>query len=107
MLWITESALLYVILGLMQVLNYQPGISGMSRQLERLGKLNFWRSDLIGKGRYGSVVKGRCEKCMVDVAVKHLDKYDSQVESDILWKASGHLNVIHYFCLKDNDVEFM
>ena len=46
-------------------------------------------------------------RCMVDVAVKRLDKYDSQVESDILWKASGHPNVIRYYCLKDNDIEFM
>ena len=91
----------------MQVLNCQPGIAEMSRQLERIGKLNFCRSDLIGKGRYGSVFKGRYDRYMVDVAVKRLDKYDSQVESDILWKASGHPNVIRYFCLKDIDVEFM
>ena len=42
----------------------------MSRPLERIGKLKFCRSDLIGKGHYGWVFNGSYEKCMVDLAVK-------------------------------------
>ena len=77
------------------------------QEMERIGKLNFSRLDLIGKGRYGWVFKGKYNKGMIDVAVKRVEKRESQVESLLLSKADSHPNIVRYFCTKENDVEFM
>ena len=78
----------------------------MSRQLEKIGKLSFCRADLVGKGRYSWVFRGKYDN-MVEVAVKRLEKRESQVESHLFRKADGHHNIIRYFCTKENDIEFM
>jgi predicted Ser/Thr protein kinase len=77
----------------------------MSRQFEKIGKLSFFRSDLIGKGRFGWVFKGKYD--MNEAAVKRIEKRDSQVESHIFREADRHPNIIRYFCTKAKDIEFM
>jgi hypothetical protein len=77
----------------------------MSIEMEKIGELSFCRSDLIAKGRYGWIFRGKCD--MEDAAVKRLEKWESKVESHIFRKADNHPNIIRYFCTKENDVEFM
>ena len=73
--------------------------------MEKIGKLSFSRGDFIGRGRYGTVFRGKLEGSL-NVAIKRLEKRFTQVESHSLLKADGHPNIIRYFSTEESDIEF-
>ena len=50
---------------------------------ERIGKLILWRNDLVGQGRYDSVLKGKYESGKV-VAVKIIKKKNSKLDMKMI-----------------------
>ena len=39
-----------------------------------MGKLTFSRDDLLGKGGYGTVFRGKLERTIDDLAIKRIEK---------------------------------
>ena len=74
--------------------------------MEKIGELTFFRSDLIGSGRFGWVFRGKLTDA-VDVAVKRIEKRLVHVESKDYLMAHKHPNIIRYFATKHKDVEFL
>ena len=74
----------------------------MSKQNEeRIGKLILWRNDLVGQGRYGSVLKGKYESEKV-VAVKIIKKKNSKLDVKKILKAGNHGNIAHFFGVEED-----
>ena len=74
---------------------------------EKIGsKLSFNISDLIKKGRYGKVFQGTYQGCKA-VAIKRLDKSETEVDIKAYMDVWGHANIIQLFCIKTSHKEFM
>jgi thiazole synthase ThiGH ThiG subunit len=79
--------------------------------MEEINGLEFDRSVLLGKGRYGSVFKGKIEKKKSDraltVAVRRVEKMETIVDSQMLLKQNTkHPNVVRFYGTEESDVEF-
>lgn len=74
--------------------------------MEKIGKVSFSRSDFLGRGRFGSVFRGKLNNTL-DIAVKRVEKRLVHIEADTFFRADGHANIIRHYCTKDKDVEFM
>ena len=74
--------------------------------MEKIGKISFCRSDFLGRGRFGSVFKGKLNNTL-DIAVKRVEKRIAHIEANAFFRADGHSNIIRHYCTKDKDVEFM
>jgi len=73
---------------------------------KKVGKLSFNISDLIKKGRYGKVFRGTYEGCKA-VAIKRLDKSETEVDIKLYMDVWGHANIIQLFCIETSHQEFM
>ena len=79
--------------------------------MEKISSLEFDRSVLLGKGRYGPVFKGTMEKKKSDkaftVAVRRVEKIETIVDSHLLHKQlTKHPNVVSFFGTEESDIEF-
>ena len=94
---------------------------------EEVGRILYHRGNFLGKGRFGTVFRGKFESkflyCntlwaviqsfvllidILDVAVKRLERRSARVDMAILNKVGFHANVLRYQGSEDNgDVEYM
>ena len=74
-------------------------------EMEKIDDLSFSRAAIVGRGRFSTVMKGELEA--KSVAVKRYQDVVTQINSEIMMKANGHINIIQYHCVKRNDVEYL
>ena len=72
-----------------------------------VGRLSFSPKDIIGKGGFGTVLKGQFER-NVDVAVKRIlkkrdDGIRTTVASETLSRVDGHPNIVRYYITEQDD----
>ena len=73
-------------------------------ELVNIGKLSFNRKDVLGKGSFATVFKGKFENA-TDVAIKRIVKLSAcQFEKDVMPTLENHPNILHFYCVEqDND----
>ena len=76
------------------------------RKVKRIGKLSFSISDVLKRGRYGKLFLGKYEESKA-VAIKRLDKSETEVDLKTYLDTWGHPNIIHFVCFEKNHLEFM
>ena len=78
------------------------------KKVKRIGKLSYSISDPLksNRGRYGKVFTGMFEEIKA-VAVKRLDKSETQVDINSYLTACEHPNIIQYFCLEKGHLEYL
>ena len=76
-----------------------------SNNMEKIGKLTFNRTDILGSGKYGTVLRGKF-KDLFPVAVKRVEKINTVVDAPLYRKAQDHPNIIQFYYFKDKDVKF-
>lgn len=72
---------------------------------KKFGKIEFFMTDLIGKGSFSSVYKGIYEN-NIDVAIKRVLPEEITSEIDILQENHNHSNIVGYYCT-EKDENFM
>jgi len=78
----------------------------MFDQTVQIGELFFNREDVLGRGSFGHVYRGKF-KGAIDVAVKRIVKFEvNKFERDLMPTIENHPNIIHFFCVEE-DVDFM
>ena len=77
-----------------------------SGNLKRIGELSFNREDVLGKGSYGFVYRGKY-KDLIDVAIKRIVKEEfNKFEEEIFLRIGNHPNILHHYGT-ENDINFM
>lgn len=73
--------------------------------MEKIGKLSFNRAQLLGAGKFGKIFVGKYKNSL-DVAIKRVDKSETEIDCAVYVKANGHPNIIQYYGINNKDVEF-
>ena len=73
--------------------------------MEKIGKLSFNRAQLLGAGRLGKIFVGKFKNSL-EVAIKRVEKGETEVDFTLYMKVNGHPNIIQYYGDSSKDVEF-
>ena len=84
----------------------QDNIIMAEKKVKKIGKLSYSISDVLKRGRYGKLFLGKYEDYKT-VAIKRLDKSETEVDIKTYLDSWGHPNVIQFVCLEKNHLEFM
>ena len=76
--------------------------------MKRIGELSFNREEVLGKGAFGNVYKGKY-KDTIDVAIKRILKENATDElraAEIFLHIETHDNIVRYYHMEEDD-DFM
>ena len=62
-----------------------------------IGRLNIFRAERLGSGRFGRVFTGKFKCFTEEIAIKRMRKRIVKVDSNLYLKANEHPNVIGYY----------
>ena len=70
-----------------------------------IGKLSYHGDSVVGKGRYGKIFRGQFEDA-VAVSILRVDKSEILVDTKILRQTDTHPNILRFYGVEDDGLEF-